>query len=187
MIYRLLILLGLVLVGVAVWLTLSPRQTEPVTAQNSGPARPGTGYAATDAALVETGADGLPLYTLQAHQIQQDPDTDIINLSTVYMTDRDTGGGQWQAHADQAQAHQDAGQIDLSGSVDLSGTVAGNDTPVHALTDKLHVDTRANLISTCSGITLTWGGIVINAPCLVVNTKDYHVRLQSDVHGHVAP
>jgi LPS export ABC transporter protein LptC len=187
LIYRLLILLGLVLVGVAVWLTLSPRQAEPVTAQSSGPGRPDSGYSATDASMVETGADGLPLYTLQAHQIHQDPDTDIINLSTVHMTDRDTGGGQWQAHADQAQAHQDAGQIDLTGSVDLSGMIAGNDKPLHALTDKLHVDTHTNLVSTCSGVTLNWGAILVHAPCLVVNTKDYHVRLESNVHGQDAP
>jgi LPS export ABC transporter protein LptC len=187
LIYRLLILLGLVLVGVAVWLTLSPRQTGPLTAQNSGPARPDAGYSAIDAAMVETGTDGLPLYTLQAHRIQQDPDTDIINLSTVHMTSRDSGGGQWQADTDQAQAHQDAGQIDLIGSVDLFGMIAGNGKPAHALTDKLHVDTHTGVISTCAGVALNWGGIVVHAPCLVVNTKDYHVRLESDVHGHATP
>jgi LPS export ABC transporter protein LptC len=187
LIYRLLILLGLVLVGVAVWLTLSPRQAEPITAQNSGPARPDAGYAATDASMVETGADGLPLYTLQAQRIKQDPDTNLINLSTVHMTYRETGDGQWQALADHAEAQQDSGQIDLAGSVHLFGTVKGNDKTAHAFTDKLHVDTHSDLISTRSGVTLDWGGIVIHAPGLVVNTKDYHVRLESDVHDHAAP
>ncbi|HTB66149.1 MAG TPA: LPS export ABC transporter periplasmic protein LptC [Steroidobacteraceae bacterium] len=186
MIYRLLILLALALVGIAVWLTLSPRQAEPVTAQNSGPARPDSGYAATDASLVETGADGRPLYTLQAHQIQQEPDTNIINLSTVHMSFQDSGG-EWQAHADRAQARQDAGQIDLSGSVDLIGLIAGNTKPLHALTDKLHIDTHTNLVSTRSGATIDWGGIVVHAPSLVVNTKDYRVRMESDTHGHDAP
>jgi LPS export ABC transporter protein LptC len=187
LIYRLLILLGLVLVGVAVWLTLSPRQIEPVAAQSSGPASADAGYAATDASIVETGVDGLPLYTLQAHRIQQDPDTNVINLATVHMTSRDSGGGEWQAHADQAQARQDAGLVDLSGSVDLFGLIAGNDKPAHALTDKLHVDTHTGVIATCSGVTLNWGGIVVHAPCLVVNTRNYHVRLESDAHGHALP
>jgi LPS export ABC transporter protein LptC len=187
LIYRLLILLGLALVGVAVWLTLSPRQTEPVAAQNSGPAHPDEGYSASDASMVETGADGLPLYTLHANRIKQDPATNIINMSTVHMTSRDSGGGQWQADADRAQAQQDTGRIDLTGSVHLFGAVAGNDKTAHALTDTLHVDTHTDRISTCSGVTLDWGGIVIRAPCLVVNTKDYHVRLEADVHDHVAP
>jgi LPS export ABC transporter protein LptC len=184
LIYRLLILLALALIGVAVWLTLSPRQAEPVTTQSSGPARPDSGYSATNASMVETGADGLPLYTLQARQIQQDPDTNLINLSMVHMTFRDTGG-EWQATADEAQARQDAAQIDLTGSVDIFGTIAGNDKPAHALTDKLHVDTHAHLISTPT-VTLDWGGIVVHAPNLVVNTKDSHVRLEADVHDHVA-
>jgi LPS export ABC transporter protein LptC len=175
--YRLLILLGLALVGVAVWLTLSPRQAEPVTAQNSGPARPDAGYSATDASMVETGADGLPLYTLQAHHIQQDPDTNIINLSTVHVSFRDSSGVEWQGPADAAQARQDSGQIDLAGSIDLFGTPSGNDKAIHLLTDKLHVDTHTDVI-TAPAVTLIWGGIVIHAPSLVVDTKDHKVRLE---------
>jgi LPS export ABC transporter protein LptC len=187
LIYRLLILLGLALVGVAVWLTLSPRQAEPVTAQNSGPARPDSGYAATDASMVETGPDGQPLYTLQARQIQQDPETNIINLSTVLMTFRDTSGGIWQARADRAQAHQDAAQIDLAGSIDVFGTVAGNDHPAHILTDKLHVDTHTEVIRTASAVTLTWAGMVVKARGMVIDTKESSVKLEADVHGQFSP
>lgn len=187
MIYRLLIALGLALVGVAVWLTLSPRQAEPVTAQNSEPARSDAGYSATDASVVETGADGLPLYTLQAHQIQQDPDTNLINLSTVRMTYHDTSGGKWQGRADRVQASQDAAQIDLAGSIDVSGTFAGNDHPLNLLTEKLHLDTGTGDIRTRSAVTLTWAGIVVTARGLVVNTKDSNIKLESDVHGHFAP
>ena len=187
MIYRLLILLGLVLVGVAVWLTLSPRQAEPVTAQNSGPARSDSGYAATDASMVETGADGLPLYTLQARQIQQDPDTDLINLSTVHMTYRDIKGGEWQGRADRAQAPQDAAQIDLIGAVDVSGTFAGSDKPAHILTDTLHVDTHSGAIRTPAAVTLIWAGMVVNARGLVVDTKESTVKLEADVRGHFVP
>ena len=186
MIYRLLILLGLALVGVAVWLTLAPRQSEPVTAQNSAPVRPDPGYSATDASIIETGSNGRPLYTLQAQQIQQDPDTNIINLSTVHMTFHDSSGGEWQARADRAQAHQDAAQIDLAGAIDVFGTVAGNDKPAHIRTERLHVDTRTEVIRTRSAVTLNWAGIVVTAPSLVVDTKDQTVKLDADARGHVA-
>lgn len=186
MIYRLLILLGLALVGVAVWLTLSPRQAQPVSARHSGPARADPGYSATNALMVETGADGLPLYTLQARQIQQDPDTNIISLSTVQMTSRDTSGGVWQGRADRAQARQDAAQIDLSGAIDVSGTFAGSDKPVQILTEKLSIDTRNDIIRTRSAYTLDWAGIVVSAQGLVVNTKDHHIKLESEVHDHPA-
>jgi LPS export ABC transporter protein LptC len=187
LIYRLLILLGLALIGVAVWLTLSPRQAEPVSAQNSGPAAPDSGYSATDASMVETGADGLPLYTLQARQIQQDPDTNLVNLTTVHMTFHDAGGGDWQGRADRAQARQDAGQIDLAGSIDVSGSFQGSDKPVHILTDTLHVDTRTDVISTPAAVTLLWAGMVVTARGLVINTKDSNVKLEADVHGQFSP
>jgi LPS export ABC transporter protein LptC len=185
LIYRLLILLGLALVGVAVWLTLSPRQAEPVTAQNSGPAAPDSGYAATDALMVETGADGLPLYTLQARHIQQDPDTNIINLSTVHMTYRDSSGGEWQVRSDQAVARQDSAQIDLSGSVNVTGKFASSDQPLHILTDPLHVDTHTEIIRTSAPVTLDWAGTRVTATGLVANLKDQRLKLESQVHGQV--
>lgn len=187
MIYRLLILLGLALIGAALWLTLSPRQAEPVTAHSSGPARPDSGYSATDASLVETGADGLPLYTLQARRVQQDTDTNIINLSTVNMTAHDTHGGKWQARSDQAQVGQDAAQIDLSGSIDVFGTFAGNEHPVHVLTDILRVDTRTEVIQAPAAVTLTWAGMIVNARGLVINTKQSSIKLLANVHGQFSP
>jgi LPS export ABC transporter protein LptC len=187
LIYRLLILLALVLVGVAVWLTLTSEQTGRVAIQTSR--RPGTdqGYAATDATVVQTGADGLPMYTLQAQHVQQDPQSDIIDLSAVHMTYRDTAGGQWQGHADQARARQDSAQIDLTGAVNLSGTFAGNDQPAHILTDELHVDTRAEVIQTGSAVKLLWAGVVVDARGLVVHIKNHNIRLDSDVRGQYVP
>jgi LPS export ABC transporter protein LptC len=184
--YRLLILLALALVGVAVWLTLAPRRAEPVAARASGPVAADQGYSALDAAVVETGVDGLPMYTLQAHQVLQNPNTDVIDLYTVHMTFRDSSGGQWQAHSDTAQAQQDSSQIDLAGAIDVSGKIAGNDQPPHILTDKLHVDTQTEVIGTCSPVTLTWAGVIVQARCMTVNVKDSTVKLEAGVHGQIA-
>jgi lipopolysaccharide export system protein LptC len=185
LIYRLLILLGLALVGVAVWLTLSPRQAEPVTAQNSGPAAPDLGYSASDASMVETGADGLPLYTLQARQIQQDPQTNIIHLSTVHMTRRDSSGGELQVRSDRANAQQDSAQIDLSGHVNVTVKFASSDQPLYILTDPLHVDTHTEIIRTSAPVTLDWAGTRITATGLVANLKEQRLKLESQVHGQV--
>jgi LPS export ABC transporter protein LptC len=187
LIYRLLILFALVLAGIAIWLTLSSGQTGPATARTSRPAGPDQGYAATDASVVETGTDGLPMYTLQAHRVQQDPDSDIIHLTTVHMTFRDTAGGQWQAQAAQATARRDSAQIELNGAVDVSGTFAGSDQPAHILTDRLHVDTHDEIIRTRAAVALSWSGNVVNARGMVLNIKDHNVKLESEVHGHFAP
>ncbi len=184
MIYRLLILFGLVLAGIAVWLTLGLGQLGPVTAQTNRSSARDQGYSATDASLVETGADGRPMYTLQARQARQEPDGDTINLDTVHMTFRDTSGGQWQARSEHAVAQQDSALIDLAGAVDVSGTFAGSVQTAQILTEQLHVDTRAEIISNRSAMTLNWAGIVVRAPNLVVNTKDHSVKLNTDTHGH---
>ena len=186
MIYRLLILFGLVLAVVAVWLMLGTGSLGPTTARSSRPAAADQGYSATDATVVETGADGLPMYTLQARQVQQDPDSNLVNLSTVHMTFRDASGGQWQARSDQAVAQQDSGQIDLTGAVDVSGIFSGADQPAHILSNTLHVDTRTDIIRTRSAVTLKWAGYVVDARGLVVNTKNHNVKLESEVHGHFA-
>ncbi len=187
MIYRLLILLGLALAAVAVWLTLTSGQTGPVTTQASRSLAPDQGYSATDATVVETGADGLPMYTLQARQVQQGPADDIFDLTTVHMTFRDESGGQWHARSDRAQARQDSAQVDLAGAVDVSGRFAGTDQPAHILTDILNVDTRMQIIRTRSAVTLNWDGNVVDARGLVVNIMEHHMKLESQVHGHIVP
>lgn len=183
--YRLLILLGLALVGVAVWLTLAPRRAEPVAAQASGPAAADQGYSALDAALVETGADGLPLYTLQARQVQQNPDTGVINLETVHMSFRDSSGGLWQGRSDTAVVQQDSSQIDLAGAIDVAEVSSGSGQPPEILTDRLHIDTQTETIRTRSPVTLKWAGVVAQSRGLAVNIKQNLVILEAGVHGQV--
>lgn len=184
MIYRLLILFGLVLAVVAIRLTLGTGASGPATARSNRPTAADQGYSAIGATVVETGADGLPMYTLQAQQVQQDPDSNLVNLTTVHMTFRDPSGGQWQARSDKAVAQQDSAQIDLTGAVDVSGIFSGTDQPAHILTETLHVDTRTDIIRTRSAVTLKWAGYVVDGRGLVVNIKDHTVKLESEVHGH---
>jgi LPS export ABC transporter protein LptC len=187
LIYRLLILFALLLAGVAVWLTLAPRQSSPAIAQANRPSGPDQGYEASDASVVQTGADGLPMYTLQARRAQQDPASDIINLTTVHMTFNDSQGGRWQARSDHAQVRRDSAQIDLSGAIDVTGRFARSDQPVHFLTETLHIDTRTDMLQTRSAVTLDWSGKLLNARGMVTYLKDHRVKLESQVHGHFVP
>jgi LPS export ABC transporter protein LptC len=186
-IYRLLILFGLLLAVVAVWLTLGSGAMGPATARTGRPTAADQGYSAIGATVVETGADGLPMYTLQAQQVQQDADSNLVNLTTVHMTFRDPSGGQWQARSDTAVAQQDSALIDLRGAVDVTGLFAGTDQPAHMLTDTLQVDTHTDIIRTRSPVTLKWAGYVVDGHGLVVNIKDHNVKLESEVHGHFVP
>ena len=63
-------------------------------------------------------------------------------------------------------------------------TLVPTDQPAHILTDRLHVDTRTQIIRTRSHVTLTWTGYVVDARGMLVNIKDHNIKLESEVHGH---
>ena len=72
MIFRILaILLFVVIIGGSIWLGGTQREVTSTTTLE--PSNVDLGYSARNATLVETGVDGLPMYTLQAEVIRQHP------------------------------------------------------------------------------------------------------------------
>ncbi|MGA9366721.1 MAG: LPS export ABC transporter periplasmic protein LptC, partial [Steroidobacteraceae bacterium] len=94
MIYRILAILTIVAVIVASIL-LSRQQSATPAATAVQPNEWDEGYSAQNAQLVETGADGLPLYTLNAATMRQLPNADQVQLTQVQMTFRDPNGDPW--------------------------------------------------------------------------------------------
>ena len=141
------------------------------------------GYSAQNARLVQTGADGLPLYTLNAATIRQLPNQDQVQLTKVQMTFRDPNGTPWSATADQGTLEQAAGQVALSGNVQVIGTPPQAQGPAQITTEALSVDLHKDLVSTRDPVTLLWAGAVLSATGLVADLKDYRVELESQVHG----
>jgi LPS export ABC transporter protein LptC len=89
------------------------RQPAPSTVTDSGDAA-GSSYAARDAEIVETGADGRPLYTLHADLIEQKPEAATVQLAGVDMDYRDASGNRWRARAEQGRILEDASRIAVS-------------------------------------------------------------------------
>lgn len=141
------------------------------------------GYSAQNARLVQTDANGLPLYTLDAASIRQLPNEDQVQLTRVQMTFRDPNGTPWSATADHGTLEQTAGQIALSGNVHVVGTPPESQATAQISTDVLSVDLHNDLVSTRNPVTLLWAGAVLSATGLVADLKDYRVELQSQVHG----
>jgi LPS export ABC transporter protein LptC len=141
------------------------------------------GYSAQNARLVQTGADGLPLYTVNAAAIRQVPNEDQVQLTRVQMTFRDPNGTPWSATADQGTLEQAAGQVALSGNVHVIGTPPEAQGPAQIATDALSVDLHTDLVSTRDPVTLFWAGAVLSSTGLVADLKDYRLELESQVHG----
>jgi LPS export ABC transporter protein LptC len=186
MIYRLVALLAALALIVGVVLLSAP-QRGPVSQAAVGALAQEPGYAARDARLVQTGADGRPLYTLDAAQITQQPDRDSVQLERVRLGFRDASGDEWTADADHGELGEDSGIMELDGSVHVAGVLPGTQQPAQISTEHLSFDTRAQVASTRDPVTLVMSGRNLSAQGLVANLKDGRVQLESAVHGSFLP
>ena len=186
MIYRLVaVLAGLALVVGMV--LLSGPQRETVVASAAGAVTRDPGYAALGARLVETGADGQPLYSLDAARIAQQPDDDTVQLTQVQMAFRAANGQQWTARADHGELGQDTGVVRLNGNVHVAGLLPGTQDQAEIATDNLSFDTRTEIVTTPAPVTLTVSGHELHARGLVARLKEGHMQLESAVHGSYLP
>jgi LPS export ABC transporter protein LptC len=141
------------------------------------------GYAARDAEIVQTGADGWPLYQLNAKVIRQRPREQRVELESLAMDYRTVQGARWRLRADRGALLQDAQQIEVDGSVVLTGPIQGSTAPVDVRTEHLAFDTRQEIASTDAEVTLVWSAQRLQSTGLVANLKGEQVRLESNVHG----
>jgi LPS export ABC transporter protein LptC len=180
--YRIFAILTIVAVIVAsVLLSRQQSGTPPSTAvQQTGWAQ---GYSAQNARLVQTGADGQPLYTLNAATIQQQPNEDQVWLTQVQMSFRDKNGNAWTATADRGELEQAAQQVELSGNVHVAGAFRSGQSPAQIISDALAVDLNTDVVTTKDRVTLLWSGLVLGSTGLEANLKDQRVHLESAVHA----
>lgn len=141
------------------------------------------GYSARNARLVQTGADGMPLYTLNAATVRQLPDEGQVQLTEVQLSFRDPDGNLWTATSDRGELEQREQQVQLSGNVQVSGTFAGVSGPARITTAALSVDIRNDVVSTQDAVRMLWSGRQESAVGLTANLKDDRVDLKSAVHG----
>jgi LPS export ABC transporter protein LptC len=171
---------------VAVWLLLNNEQNGPaVPRADNRAANPG--YSAQNAVLIETAADGHPMYTLHASSIRQEPDSAITTLEQVQMQFRDPQGNIWNGRADEGRVVDQASQVELTGNVILSGLLPGTGKPAQISTDRLNVDTHTEVATTADPVVLDWNGQIVHARGMIARLRQQRVLLESDVHGRYVP
>jgi LPS export ABC transporter protein LptC len=179
-IYRIFAVLTIVAVIVASILLSRQQNTTPAaTAVQSN--EWDEGYSAQNARLVETGADGLPLYTLNAATIRQLPNEDQVQLTQVQMSFRDANGDPWTATADRGELEQGSQQVQLAGNVHALGLLGAKSAQI--TTAALSVDIHSDIVSANVPVQMLWGGQQLSSTGLTANLKDDRVHLESAVHG----
>jgi lipopolysaccharide export system protein LptC len=171
-----------VVVGTIIFGGQSGESTAPTVVQE--PRDPG--YAARDAKLVQTGADGHPLYTVDAEVIRQLPNDNSIDLTEPTLGFYDTNGSLWTARGEHGVVGQETGIVKLAGNVHVSGKLQGTDQ-AEIVTNRLAFDTNSKVASTKEPVTLSWSGQEIRSRGLRASLNDGHVDLESAVRGIAVP
>ena len=185
MIFRILaaLLFAAIIVG-SFWLGGEQRATTSTTTIEASSAD--LGYSARNATLVETGEDGLPLYTLNATVIRQHPG-DGVEFEQLQMSFRDAGGQIWKGRADLGELTTETGKVDLSGNVHVDGVLPGSEQMADLATEKLSVDTHEDIISTAEPVEIDSIGRQLKSTGLLATLKEHHLVLESNARGTFNP
>jgi LPS export ABC transporter protein LptC len=185
MIFRILAaLLFIAIIVGSFWLGGSQRETTATTTVEASSTD--LGYSARNATLVETGADGLPVYTLNADVIRQHPG-DGVEFEQVQMSFRDADGQTWKGRADQGELTTETGKVDLTGNVHVKGLLPGSEQLADLATEKLSVDTHEDIISTAEPVSVNSPGRLLKSIGLEATLKEHHLVLESNVRGTFIP
>jgi lipopolysaccharide export system protein LptC len=145
------------------------------------------GYTAHNARIVQTGPDGLALYTVDADVIKQQPNDNTIQLEHATLGFFDSNKSLWTARGDRGQVGQDTRVVELSGDVHVNGTPQGSLQPAEIDSEYLKFDTTTKIASTPDPVTLTWSGQEMKGIGMRASLNDSRVQLESDVHGRAVP
>lgn len=141
------------------------------------------GYLATDAEIIQTGADGQPRYRLQAARIEQDPRTLEVQLQSIRLETRERGSGGWQVAATQGRLSSDSQRLRLAGDVRLEGGDARDVDRLRLRTSELEYDLQTARARARGEVRITLQGHVLEGKGLDANLRTRQVRLDADVHG----
>jgi len=145
------------------------------------------GYSASDAEIIQTGADGTPRYRLRAARIEQDPRTLEVDLQQIRLETRDVDAARWQVDAAKGTLSSNAERLRLEGEVRLEGGDPRDADRVRMTTSALDYDLQGGQVRAAGAVRITLHDHVLEGTGLEANLRTRQVRLNADVHGRFAP
>jgi LPS export ABC transporter protein LptC len=176
------IVIGLVVVAVIAGAVLfGQRSGSTPESQTTGQTSDMPGYSARNAEVVETGADGRPIFTVNAALVRQRSNDSRVQLDAPRMSLLTSDGGTWHIQARAGQIQADGSNVQLYGDVKLNGELSGS--PIVVGTSILSYDTRSEIASTHAPATFKTNAGTVGGTGLIANLKESSISLESNVHG----
>jgi LPS export ABC transporter protein LptC len=181
---RLLLLLALVAL-VAVVLKL----TGDDSALSGYVARPSeqTGYYLRDATVTEYGIDGKTRIEVAVRRATEDPLRKVIDLESVAVDYFPATDQRWHLTSQRGHMTEGSRIVELQGDVTMTGARSSLPDPAIVRTERLTLDTSAQLARTDAPVTLGFGPYAIAARGMRADLKAETLKLESEVNGRFNP
>ncbi len=142
------------------------------------------GYVATNAEIIQTGADGQPLYRLQARRVEQPAAGAEIHVTEPRLAYQEGDGPAWALRADTGVLPADTTRAELAGAVHAVATRT-DAAPLEIRTASLGIDMATQRVHSDAAVEITWGRDRVTAVGLSADLKADTLRLESKVHGEI--
>jgi len=174
-----------VLLVAGLWAWLAPRTLRPDSAATAGaPENEELRFAAVEAELIETGADGSPLYRLRAQRIvQQRPDSAVL-LDAPQLSYDDRSQGLWTLRAEHGSLSADRRSVTFDGAV-LAHRSKPRSAALDLHTETLLVDLQSRVADTASPVAIEWGRARLSAGGLHADMASGTFMLNGNGHGRL--
>lgn len=181
---RLLLLLGLVaLLAVVIKLT---GEDPALSGYVSGPSEQ-TGYYLRDATVTEYGLDGKVRIEVAVAAAIEDPSRKVVDLESVSVNYFPAPDQRWHLTSQRGEMEEGSRIVELQGDVTMTGARSNLPQPAIVRTERLTLDTSAQLARTDEPVTLGFGPYAIAARGLRADLKAETLRLESEVNGRFNP
>ena len=170
------------LFGVLVQWRLFDRDPEPAATSVQRP-----GYYLTGVDLEEFGANGALRIGLQSISAHEDPASGIVRLEDVAVDYHPPTGNNWHLTAAEANVPPGGQVVEFEGDVRLRGMPGEDARPAELETERMTLDTVAEIAQTNSPVALAFGMHRIHALGMRADLKAGTLKLVADVNGHFTP
>lgn len=146
-----------------------------------------TGYYLRDSTVTEYGVDGKVRLELAVRSATEDPARQVVDLESVALDYFALQGQQWRLTAERGQITPGSEVVELEGDVVMMGERGSLPEPAVVRTERMTLDTEAQLAVTDAPVTLGFGAYAIAATGMRADLKAETLRLESKVNGRFNP
>jgi LPS export ABC transporter protein LptC len=145
------------------------------------------GFYASGARASGTDEQGRLIYRVFAERLEELPGEERMQLVGVNVDYQPPDATEWILMAASAKYARDGSQIDFLGNVELRSVPAGGSRPVTIFTDKLVFSPDTSSAETDAKVEIHVGTWQLQGVGLRSDLKGGTLKLESEVHGTLAP